>query len=731
MQMDPEVAAAALTAFTEIFVKPTIEKSQQLMGRAKDEFDYSRAAKAYHKRLIELYSKQRMLGKPDEVTITDLFTDVYVLDKQTALRRFDIATLREEGELRSMGRPGERKRGFPLVAEGDNLYILGKPGAGKTTFLKYIVTQAAVANLRKLPIFVSLNEWSNSQYGQSGQEALLPFIVEQFAICRFPDAKPFIEKLLESGDALLLFDGLDEVRQEGEQRRTLRRLLQNFAKQYSDCQCLITCRIAASDVMFEGFRDVEVADFTPEQVEIYAEKWFTEFPHKLDLFKAEIAKTENEGLAELCCSPLLLAMLCLYFNDVQAFPTRRAELYEEAIEALLKKWDSNRDIQRDYFALSARRKQQMFAWIAAQTFEENDYFVEQRRLVSLIEAYLARLPDMPADIDGQAILKAIEAQHGIFVERAKGIYSFAHLTFQEYFAARYIVENEARGTTKSLTQKHLGDDRWREVFLLTASMLDDGEDFVNQMRKQVDVDLAKEPALIALLTWADEKTQNAIVRDESQQAAIRLAYIYLDLASARSLDLESARESARALALALARDRARALALDLALARDLARALARALARDLALVKTLNADVGVDFGLLYTWQYASIYGILDKENRVRYVQYMDEYSASFFPQVIDLVREQVDATRLCDRLAALVLPTGQDDGVAWRKFVDALAQILNEERDFDFTRKISYQQLSILNTYFNANERLLRCLELATVSDRAGIKARLLLPPEG
>ncbi len=29
-------------------------------------------------------------------------------------------------------------------------------------------------------------------------------------------------------------------------------------------------------------------------------------------------------------------------------------------------------------------------------------------------------------------------QHGLLVEPAKGIYSFSHLTFQEYFAARYL-----------------------------------------------------------------------------------------------------------------------------------------------------------------------------------------------------------------------------------------------------------------------------------------------------
>jgi predicted NACHT family NTPase len=38
------------------------------------------------------------------------------------------------------------------------------------------------------------------------------------------------------------------------------------------------------------------------------------------------------------------------------------------------------------------------------------------------------------------ILKSIEAQHGLLVERSRGIYSFSHLTFHEYFTARQFKE---------------------------------------------------------------------------------------------------------------------------------------------------------------------------------------------------------------------------------------------------------------------------------------------------
>jgi predicted NACHT family NTPase len=87
--------------------------------------------------------------------------------------------------------------------------------------------------------------------------------------------------------------------------------------------------------------------------------------------------------------------------------------------------------------------------------------------------YTRRVPTDSAneEIDGEAILKAMESRHGILVERTHRVYSFSHLTFQEYFAAKFIASNTAKGSVENLVQKHCADVRWREVFLLTTSLL--------------------------------------------------------------------------------------------------------------------------------------------------------------------------------------------------------------------------------------------------------------------
>jgi predicted NACHT family NTPase len=295
--------------------------------------------------------------------------------------------------------------------------------------------------------------------------------------------------------------------------------LRAFSRQYLDIQCLITCRIAATEYQFERFTYVEVADFTDEQVEAYARKWFTDDPDKGERFLVEIARTEHERLRELSRTPLLLSMLCLAFGAAGRFPQRRAEIYGEALDALLKRWDSARRIERDkvYHRLSLRRKRQVLAQISAATFERGAFFLPKLKLErqiadcvrSVVPVDRGLSADREDEIDGEAVIKAIEAQHGILVERAHGIYAFAHPMFQEYFAAVYLAEPTNQEKLGQVLEGHIADDRWREVFLLTASMLDNADRLFAQFAAALEKMVREEEAIVGLLIWAEEQAARA------------------------------------------------------------------------------------------------------------------------------------------------------------------------------------------------------------------------------
>lgn len=660
--------------------------TDQAIGAAKErwaKFNWGHAAEKYRQRVKELYGTTRILGNPRPVSLEDIFSDAYLLDKPTALRRFDLEHLRAIAAKRdSLQPPGERRSALRLALEEKRLFILGKPGAGKTTFLKYVALQAANGKINKIPIFVSLKEWADSGLD------LMPFLVKQFEICAFPETQAFIVHILEFGQAIVLFDGLDEVNQEDEQRAKIMSTVNNFSQQYRASQCLITCRSAATDYTFEPFTYVEMADFDDEQIRTFVGKWFKDNPAKRDKFLAEFAREEHKGLRELAQTPLLLTLLCLAFDETMSFPQRRVQLYEEALDALLKKWDSSRNIKRDeiYRKLSLGRKRQMLARIAAEMFEQGEYFFRQADLTKRIARYLQKLPpaDFNEDIDGEAVLKAIEAQHGLLIERAHKIYSFSHLTFQEYFTAKYIAEDGSEATLARVIEQHLTDARWREVFLLVASLLPEADTFFVMMRGVIDDLIRRDEKLMEIVRWAEQKaTRDYIALGyRGRRAALTLA-LNFTLANTHALGFDLNLARAHILAHALTRTL------------DLDFALTHAPTPTSAFILTLDLAHDLAHDLAFTLKVSQKLNLLD----------------------------------LAQALESLSLPVAEAASEKWEAFASKLQAVMIRHRDIGHDWKLSGAQLEQLRQYHRANILLLECLELAYVSDREAIENSLWLPP--
>ncbi|MBI4782184.1 MAG: hypothetical protein HY785_12805 [Oscillatoriophycideae cyanobacterium NC_groundwater_1537_Pr4_S-0.65um_50_18] len=100
------------------------------------------------------------------------------------------------------------------------------------------------------------------------------------------------------------------------------------------------------------------------------------------------------------------------------------------------------------------------------------------------------------------LLKAIVLQHGVLVERARDIYSFSHLIFQEYLTAKHIVASLTLGNHPTLLQagsQHFADPVWRNVLLLAANLLDT-KGLLSTLKQQIDGALKGQ--LRPSLNWA-------------------------------------------------------------------------------------------------------------------------------------------------------------------------------------------------------------------------------------
>lgn len=203
----------------------------------------------------------RVLDMSQPISLDGIYTNVNVLEAISSQQRLDITDLLKVCATDEFHRPNlgrivrERVLGVAAVRKYDKLMILGKPGAGKTTFLKHVAIQCSSRQLQaeRVPIFIALKDFAELK-----QACLLEYIQEQFF--SWGITNPHIGKqLLDAGRLLLLLDGLDEVKERDSQRVV--DSCRSFFKQFYGNQFIITCRIAAKNYTFENFTEVEIADF--------------------------------------------------------------------------------------------------------------------------------------------------------------------------------------------------------------------------------------------------------------------------------------------------------------------------------------------------------------------------------------------------------------------------------------------------------------------------------------
>jgi hypothetical protein len=390
-----------------------------------------------------------------------------------------------------------------------------------------------------------------------------------------------IKALLEAGRMMVLMDGFDEV-PTWALRRTVQKQLGEVAKDYPKNRFIMTCRTQIMASIPDGFASVEVADFSDPQVEAFVKNWFQANGQderavisQREVFKSAMAK--NAALKELRITPVLLGLMCLVLQDEGEIPTQASLLYERGIKLLLRKWNDEKDIPEweigtaNYRNLDVEQKENLLIQISAKKFDNPKNFVifEEDELIQQIVGQL----NLPNRSEGKATLKAIEAQHGLLIERADELWSFSHLTFQEYFTTKWLLSL----SPKNLSQK-ITDKQWQNVVQQLVKSQGRSDRLLRLIKQALDQMLSQDPNLQAFLIWLDNKAQS--VQRKYGQAAIRAFYFHL--ARDRALIL------ARALNLNLDH--------DLGLAHDCShyRALGFDLNHDLAIARALTLDLNLD-----------------------------------------------------------------------------------------------------------------------------------------
>jgi predicted NACHT family NTPase len=462
------------------------------------------------------------------VSLEQVYIDVNILEQIASQQWLDISDLGsippEDVDRFGLGKIKESQiPGMQAVEKYRKLRVLGKPGCGKSTFLKYLANQCNHAQFAtaQVPIFITLRDFADG-LRQGKPVNLLEFIHQEFIASGILQLS-VLKKLLQAGRVLLLVDGMDEV--SNEEGLTILNEMRRFFDKYHKNQFIASCRVASHKLALKGFTDVEIAPFTEEQIIIFVRKWFVELSGAsatkalvtASQFMEKLELPENWRFRRLVTTPLFLHLACSIYHREKNFPNKQAEFYKQGMDLLLGKWDESKGIERDqiYRGILLPQKLKLLSQVACATFEQKQYFFSEDVIAHHIGDYMQSVTETSIDPEeinqvSESVLKAIESQHGILAERARGIFSFSYLALQEYFTARKIVAShnlKALGSSLSGLVDHITDPYWREIFLLTASMLRSADSLMQLMKQQIDDLVSKDPYLQDFLTWANKKAE--------------------------------------------------------------------------------------------------------------------------------------------------------------------------------------------------------------------------------
>jgi len=367
--------------------------------------------------------------------------------------------------------------------------IVGNPGAGKTTLLKYLALKSAsrqLSGLSDVPIHIDLNVFVSSKVSVGPDEShpLLAFAAEKWGKdYDFPkaDAYKYLEKNLQTGNALLLLDGLDETltginMEEAEKSyNRIAGLILKMAKDYPQAHIVVTARIAGyqQHSPLSGFTELEILDFRPRDIEQFIHNWFINHPARRDprqAFELNEKLRQIPRIQSLASNPLLLALVVLVYEKLPKLPMlpeRRAAIYDRCVETLLAEWDSDpshtgkRERVRPLTVTNTRRLMEKVAWHfhrQGRRFFPKDDIIEQIKGFIFYENISCE--------SAKVVLEEIAEETGLLREFATGWYGFLHLTLQEFFVSQEIDHRKDDGFTTLF--EHIGDPWWEEVLLLYA-----------------------------------------------------------------------------------------------------------------------------------------------------------------------------------------------------------------------------------------------------------------------
>src|SRR5262249_18813234 len=203
---------------------------------------------------------------------------------------------------------------------------------------------------------------------------------------------------------------------------------------------------------------------------------------------------QDRATTRLARIPNQLTIMALIHRVRARLPNGKSLLYNEITQAYLETIDDYRQLREDNDTLADKKR-----WLARVGFE-----MQQRRTTKGARRHRLRqgtetgvggddlrqwivegmkASSRPAsENDAARFIDHIKRRSGLLLERGENLFSFAHLSFQEYFAACYLEDritspnwilkkNVTPGTSCEEVQRYADDDFWSETLIFLVELI--------------------------------------------------------------------------------------------------------------------------------------------------------------------------------------------------------------------------------------------------------------------
>ncbi|MCL2934512.1 MAG: HEAT repeat domain-containing protein [Trichodesmium sp. MAG_R03] len=375
------------------------------------------------------------------------------------------------------------------------LVILGDPGSGKSTLLQYIALQWAELplkdlSLKPIPLLIELRNYVRN-YKTNKYKNFLDFLEKGSDVtCHLPQQE--LHRKLQNGDAIVMFDGLDEVF-EPAKREEIISDIHRFTNDYKNVWVIVTSRVIGykpQQLRDADFYHFMLQDLESEQVEDFIQRWHdltyqNESEKERKRERLKLAIKDSSAIKQLSGNPLLLTMMAI-LNRHQELPRDRTELYNQASRVLLQQWDMERalvDAKIDPINIDYKDKQAILRRVANFMQQNKEglagNLIHGDDLEKIIKDHLKSVDINEPIPMARALMEQLRVRNFILCFVGAEYYAFVHRTFLEYFCAwsfvwQFMVTQSLGidGLINDVFGQHWRDEKWHEVLRLIAGMID-------------------------------------------------------------------------------------------------------------------------------------------------------------------------------------------------------------------------------------------------------------------